>query len=283
VFVSQAGKLLGRTFSGAVHTAFEQAASLLPLGLALGLPPAASAIAVLLLAGWLIGFGRMFLRCNGFAFLRRASTLGISGGFLSRYECHLRLKDVFYTDVRQSLVTKLLKLYSLYIRGMCVIFTEKAASFEKQREDMLPEFSPAPRRLKPEPGAILRFIGLPLLCLAAVWPVFWLILRVYPSFGEFFGFAAFMAAALICWFLAVALADCFSSGFAFNGTSYTLRYAKGLTFHTVVIPKENISAMEIRQSPLMRLGPFCDLVLYTKNKSRLTCRGLVKADVAKYF
>jgi uncharacterized membrane protein YdbT with pleckstrin-like domain len=281
VFVSQSGKLLGQAFSRAVHLTFEQAASLLPLGLALGLPPAASALAVLLLAGWLTGFGRMFLRCNGFAFTRRGARLSVSGGFLSKYEHHLRQEDVFYADIRQSLITKLLKLYSLYLRDMCVIFTEKPASFEKQREALLPEFSPAPRKLKPRLGAILTFIGQPLLALAAVWPVFCFILRVYPGFGEFLGFAAFMAAALVCWRLAVKLVDFFSSGLSFDGKSYTLRYAKALTFHTAVIPKENVSAIELRQSPLMRFGPYCNLVLHTKNKARHICRGLVKEDVVK--
>jgi uncharacterized membrane protein YdbT with pleckstrin-like domain len=284
-FVSGSGKLLGRTFSGARHTAFERAASLRPLGLALGLPPAASALAVLLLAGWLLGFGRMFLRCYGFRFTRRDGRLSVSGGFLSRYEYHWSLNNLFYADIRQSLITKLLKLHSLYIRELCVIFTEKKESFEKQREKLLPELAPAPRQLKPDFGAILRFISFPLLALAAIWPVFGLIIRVYPGFGDFFGFAAVMAAALTCWYLAVKLVDFFSSGFSFDGKSYTLRYSKRLTLHTVVIPKERVAALKIRRSPLMRLGPYCDLILYTKHKSRRThvCPGLIKTEVINFL
>lgn len=284
-FVSQTGKLLGQAFSGAVHAAFEQAAHLLPLGLALGLPPFASALAVLLLAGWLIGFFRMFLRCNGFSLVRRGKTITINGGFLTRYNAYFKINELFFADIRQSLLTKLLKLYSLYIRDRCVIFTEKADQFAEQRKNVLPEFTPVPRQLGPKTGSILRYIGLPVLCLGVIWPGFRFLVRLNPAFRAAYRFAAIMTAALMLWLLAVKLVDFFSAGVSFSGTSFTLRYSKGLAFHTVIIPQNHVAAFEIRQSPLMRFGPACDLVVRTKAKSHRAhcCRGLIKSEVIRFL
>lgn len=289
VFVSQSGKILGGEFSRALTGVFDRAAHFFEIFL----PPLAAAFSALLLAGWAVGFMRLFLRYSGFRFVSRSGLLTACGGVFSRHERHIRRSEVLFADFRQSFTTKLLRLYSLYLCAggvgekksdySCVILTEKSARFESIRAALLPEYSPVVRQVKPDRRCFLRFIYTPAVLLASVPFVYKLLTRHLVGFDDFFAFASAMTAALALWFLAVNVADFFTSGAAFDGKLYTLRYSTGFSFHTAVILKENAALFEIKQGLFQRPGAYCDLIVRTKAARRQAhrCRSLKKTEVLR--
>ncbi len=288
VFVSQSGNILGGEFSDALAGVFDTAAHMFEVFL----PPLAAALTVLLLAGWAVGFMRLFLRYSGFRFVRRDGRLTVCGGVFSRHERHLLSKDILFADFRQSLATKLLRLYSLYICAggfgekkndySCVILTEKHPGFEKHRAALLPEYSPAAREIKPDKRCLFRFVWAPAAFLAANPFVYGLLIKLFGDFSGFFVFVSVMAAVLTLWYLGVNIADFLTAGVAFDGSRYTLRYSAGFSLHTVVVQKENAGLFEISRSLPQRLGPYCDLILRTRAGRRAhRCRSLKKDEVVR--
>lgn len=64
---------------------------------------------------------------------------------------------------------------------------------------------------------------------------------------------------------------------------YTLRYSSGFYLHTVVIPKEKIVQLELRQSILQKLDGRCDVFFYTEDEGvhRHHLRNLDRSDMIK--
>lgn len=290
-FISQSGKILGGEFSGRIIGTFEQVSR----ALAFGLPPAAAAIGYALLAGWFIGFLLTFVRYKNFTLTRHENVLAISGGIFTRRGYDILYRDINFIDIRQSIVTKLLRLSSLYLSAVgygkqkddisCIIPTANEEIFERGRHNIFPAFIPAPRTYAPTSRGIMRFLGQPLSGLAGIGLSLFIFLRIFPEWGGFIRFVGIMAFVPAALFLVIRFIEYKTGGLAFDGCNYTMRYSSGLTLHTVVIPKDKIVRVELNQGFMQKFGPYCDLVVGTKAEGRFLhrCRSLLKSDLAELF
>lgn len=290
-FISQSGKLLGNKFPDMIIGTFEQAAR----HLAFGIPPAAAAIGYMLIAGWFIGFLLSFIRYKNFTLTRKPNTLCINGGIFTKREYYIRYSDVNFIDIRQSIVTKLLRLHSLYISAVgygkqkddisCIIPTEQEKHFEKNREAIFPAMAPSPRQLAPEAKGIMRFIGLPCLLLLGIVSAVFVLPLLLPSWKAFIWFVGLMALVPAAFFLSIRILEFHTSGISFQDNNFTLRYSIGLSLHTVVIPADKVVCVELSQSFLQKFGRYCDLIISSKSEGRYhhRCRNLVKDDLNKLF
>ena len=275
-FISQAGKLLGRELNALLLVTFERLSRLI----AFGLPPVLAGVALALVGGWLVAFAYNLLQAKNLYTRRTASTLHMGGGVLVERECSLLLEDLSFVDIRQSLLTRALGLYSVFVSGIglgkdradnpvVVPFSTRADALKKLRL-LLPEYAPAERRLRPNAGAIFKFILVPLwpcalLPLGTVVAV-WLL----PGWATILRFAGFMLAIPAYWFLGVRLMDFCSSGAAKQGNYYTIRYSKRYYLHSVVFSADKIALVNLRQSILQRGDNKCDLVISTRAEGRAT-------------
>lgn len=290
-FISQAGRLLGKGFSQMLIGTFEEAAR----SLAFGLPPAAAATAYILIAGWLIGFLLSFVRYKNFTLIRKKDILNISGGIFTKREYFIQHSDVNFIDIRQSVTTRVLKLYSLYLSAVgygkqkddisCVIPTESGARFEESLKRVFPGMAPAARSFAPGRSGILKFTGLPAFCILAIAAAMAAFLRLFPLWSGFIWFVGLMACAPALVFLIVRVIEYLSSGISFQDGCYTLRYSRGLSLHTVVIPEGKVVSVELRRSLFQKAGPYCDVRIGSRAEGRSIhlCRGLVMDDMTKLF
>ena len=288
--VSQSGKLLGQEFSERILGTMET----LTRQLAFGIPYSAAMLAYLLLFGWLYAFVQSFLNYKNMRVFRRRHTLLIRGGLLTRREYCIDAGDINFLDIRQSVSTKLLHLYSLYISAVgygkqkddisCVIPTAKGEVFNTHHHQLFPGFDASPRQLTPK-KTIFRFIGQPLAwCLgspAATALLCWL----FPGWRSFILFLGLMLLAPGLVLMVVRLLDYRTSGVSCDGISYTLRYSKGFYIHTVIVPKGKVVLVQLRQSPFQRRNGSCDLLVYTQAEGRSvhTCRGLPLHELQDFF
>lgn len=293
-FISQSGRLLGNEFnefSYMIIGTFEEAVRML----AFGVPPAAAAIAYMLLAGWFIGFLLTLFRYKNFAVCLNHNTLDIGGGIFTNRDYCIRSTDVNFIDIRQSIVTKLLNLYSLYISVVgyakqrddisCVIPTENHRAFTLTRERLFPALSPTDRQIRPRYTAILRFIGVGLSWCIGIPLGMVVLIWLFPSWKSFILFVGLMSMVPALFFLVVRIVDFATGGIAKTGSNYTLRYSKGFYLHTVVIPLDKVVGIELRQSPIQQFTPNCDLIISTRAEKRYThlCRNLDKAALQALF
>ena len=113
-FISQAGKLIGQRLSALLFSTFEELSRLILAGM----PPVLGGMVLILIGGWLVAFFRNLLQAKGLYAQRTPSTLQMGGGVLVARESSLRLQDISFLDLRQSLFTRLLGLYSVFVSGI---------------------------------------------------------------------------------------------------------------------------------------------------------------------
>lgn len=275
-FISQAGQILGRELPDLLVSTFEE----ISRQIAFGLPPIAAGMAVALLFGWLVGFIYNLLQTKNLRTRRTNSTLRIEGGVIIEKAYSVSLRDVCFVDVRQSLFTRVLRLYSVFVNAIgfgkeqsdiaaIVPFSAKRHTL-RVLELLLPEYTLSERTLKPNAGAIFKFIIEPLWACVLV-PAAAIILPWYfPSWASAIRFCGFMLCIPSYWFMGVRLIDFFSSGVSRVGEYFTLRYSEWFYLHTVIFSFDKIALANIRQSILQRGDGKCDLVVYSRAEGRFT-------------
>lgn len=290
--ISQSGKLLGESFSRRLVGTFEQATRHLAFGI---IPPAAAAIGYILLAGWFIGFLLLFVRYKDFSLTKTDNTLGINVGIFTKRKYYVRYSDVNFIDIRQSMVTKLLGLSSLYISAVgygkhkddisCIIPTEGKDKFELSLEKLFPAMLPVSRKYTPSSKGFMRFLSAPASALIGISLGIFVLLRMFPDWSGFIRFAGLMAYVPAVFFLLIRIFDFKTCGIGVSENSYTIRYSTGLSLHTVVIPKDKVVRVELHQGFFQKSGSCCDLIISAKaeHKSLHRCRNLIYSDVVKLF
>ena len=273
-FISQSGRLLGEEFEQRIFGTFESFTRMM----AFGLPPAAAALAYLAVFGWLFTFLRNLIRHKNFVARRTAHSLEIRGGIFTNRSYSVLVSALNYVDIRQSVLTKMLGLYSVFI---------SAVGYGKQQDDvsalipattsrdlmhhlslLLPEFHLAKRQLRPNFGAILRFL------LDALYPCLllplatWILSVVLPTWADFIRWVGFMACLPAYLFLLVRIFDFSSSGVGRHGGIYTLRYSRGFYLHTVIMPRERVAEIVLRQSIFQKMDNKCDILMYSISEKR---------------
>ncbi|MDD3194008.1 MAG: PH domain-containing protein [Oscillospiraceae bacterium] len=290
-FISQTGSLLGQEFADRITGTFER----LTRTIAWGLPPATVALAYLIIFGWLYSFLRNLIRHKNFVLHRRKSEFMISSGIITNRSYSIRLSEINYIDIRQSLVTKLLGLYSVFINAVgygkekddisAMIPANPWDRLQRHLHFLLPEFAVSPRQVKSNGGAIFRFILDPLIPTLTIPAAGAVLATLFPSWADFTYSIVWMAMIPCLWFLTVRFLDFFSSGVGRQGDMFTLRYSSGSQLHTVILPLARISQVVLRQSPIQAFDRRCDVFVYStsEKKTQHHLRNLDLAQVMEIF
>lgn len=270
--ISQAGDLLGREFSERIYGTLEQLTRLA----AFGIPPAAAALGYLLLGGWLLAFLSNLVRLNNLYIVRRGRQLYIRSGLFTRRSYTMDLRQINFLDIRQSALTKLLKIQSvfLYTAGYgkskedVSVLVPAASEWENDAtlRGLLPELLPSPRTVRPNLGAILKFLMDALWCCILVPLASWLLCRLVPGWSQVIRYVGGVAMIPALWFLLVRVLDFLSSGLSRSGDTFTLRYSNLFYLHTVVIPRDRIVKVCFRQSILQWKDQKCDVLIYSRSE-----------------
>ncbi|MBC8570661.1 PH domain-containing protein [Zongyangia hominis] len=290
-FISSLGQILGKEIQTRIVGTFEQVTK----AFAFGIPPFAAALAYVILGGWLVAFLLNLFRHKNFYVRRSYNNLYIHGGIFTNRSYSLAMDSINYLDIRQSVLTKILRLHTAFIH---------CAGFGKDKSDvsavipavterelhrtlhlLLPEFTLSKREAKPNLGSIFKFIIDPfwpclLLPLATL-----LLCNIFPSWSDLIGFIGLMASIPSYWWMILRIEDFASSGIGFDGSCYTFRYSTGFYLHTVVIPKNKIVSLRVRQSILQRPDDRCDVIIHTcaEGWQRHHCKNLLRSEVVALF
>ena len=290
-FISQAGRLLGNEFSDLIVDTFET----LIRSLSAGIPPAATAVAYISVAGWLIAFARTILRYMNFLITRGEGGLSIKSGRFTKRDHLVNYDKINFIDIRQTLGLKMLKLYSLYIYAVgygkrkddiaCVLPAERESVFKEYRSVFFPNFVPCEREIAPKRGGFMRFISKSLYLLIIIPIAIMSLSYSIPPWKDVVVFIGIMSMLPSLLFLMVRLYDFLTCGVGRNGNFYTIRYSKGFQLHTIIVSADKIVKVEIRQGLLQRLFHNCDLYFHTmaEGRSRHRCRNLRLYEVEDFL
>lgn len=287
-FLSLTGAFVGRSLSDEVLATISEFAA----GIAVNIPPIAVMLSIILLGGWLFSFVRNVLRYLRFHLWRDAKTsnIRIETGFFARRVYQLNLRHIHVLDMRQTLLTKLLRVASVYVscagygkakeeRAILVPATGKKNVLSVLR-NLLPEWMPADRKssenVRPPAASFLAYTGTALAFSLGIPAAAMLLTHFFSLLYSFILWTAILAEIPALWALALGCTNFGSAGVALHSDRLTLRYARGLTLHTVVVPLHKISQLTVRQSLFQRPSKCCDILLYAlaEGTSRHRVRGL---------
>lgn len=282
-FITQAGKILGRDLYSLLNTFLQKIAlGLEPVSLlftlAFRLPPIAAGVAGVLLGGWVVAFLLTLLQTKNLTTARTKDSLHITGGIITKKEYSVNFHDISFIDIRQSFLTRFLRLYSVFLNAIgigkersdikAIVPFSTRRRCEMQLQLLLPEYRATPRTIQPNRGAIMKFLLDPLWPCILVPLCTWLLMKLLPAWAAFFRFAGWMSAFPALWFLGVRLMDYLSSGISRQDKYFTLRYSEQYYLHTVVFSWEKIALINIRQSILQRGDAKCDLKVSIRSEGR---------------
>lgn len=268
-FINKAGDILGEEFRRRILDGLEGIASRLTVFI----PKTAAILALVLLGGWVVGFVRNFFHYINFTVRREEGTITVRSGWLTKREVSCRVDAVNYLDYRQSIITRLLRLYMVFIH--CVGYGKgsnelsvliPAADSRDCRHTLkmlLPELNGRPPQIRPPKGSLIRYCMLPFWgcvlvpCVAAVTAYF------LPSWKQLIFFLGLMLTIPWAWWFLLRVIDRFTAGIAVSTRQMTLRYSWGYTFHTVIIPLERINYVRVRYSIFQKWSGNCDVLVYT--------------------
>ncbi len=271
--ISRAGSVFGEKLEGKVLSLLAQISS----SIELGIPPIATMLALIILGGWFIGFVRNLLRLTRFRAARSGRLLTITGGLVTRRTYSVDVGKVFYLDIRQSLMTRLLRIQLVFIRctgygkgknePSALIPAATRSELAYTLSGLLPGIRPHARTLKPRPGVWPRYL-LPWLFGVPLLPgVYWAVYRLFPLWRQLSNFLFFMLWFPLGWVLALKLLDFFTAGVSNEGGILTLRYSRGLILHTVAVRPEHVAMLTVSQSLFQRKKDSCDLIVRTDRES----------------
>ncbi|MEG0899315.1 MAG: PH domain-containing protein [Oscillospiraceae bacterium] len=290
-FISSLGEVLGEELSKRIYGTFRQFSN----ALAFGIPPAAAALAYLLFIGWFVTFTANVIRYRNLTVTRQGLFLNIKGGLFTISEYTLKPKSISYVDIRQTLLTKILRLHSVFIYAIgygksktdvsAVIPAIRQKNLNSNIKKLIPKFNKSERTLKPNFGALMRFITDPIYFCIGILLVTFVLILVYPDWKDFLSFIAGLALVPAIWFLAVRFIDFCTSGISKSKGCYTIRYSRSFYLHTVIIPEDKIVTVKTKQSYLQKFDKKCDVYVFTYSEgmSCHKCRNLNKSDVLELF
>ena len=152
--ISRTGELLGAEFKSRVYGTFERVTQLL----AFGIPPAAAALAYILLFGWLVAFSINFIRHKNLVVRRRGGALHIRGGVFTSREYVVAADQLNYLDIRQTVLSFFLRFCTVHINAVGyskysddvsgVIPAVRVRDAARTLGLVFPEWKPAPRPLQ---------------------------------------------------------------------------------------------------------------------------------------
>ncbi len=290
-FISNLGEALGKELSKRIYDTFH----LVSQKLAFGIPPAAANIAFILFIGWFVAFIKNVIKYRNLTVSQKGDYINVKGGIFTINNCFLDPKSFICLDIRQTLLTKIMRVDSLFVHAIgmgkyendlsALVPGVKHKHLNAVIKDLSPKFVPTNPTLKPNFGAVMRFIADPLYFCASIPLLTYILIQNYPDWRDFLMSIAALPMVPALWFLAVRFIDLFTSGISKKNGCYTIRYSKGFYFHTIVVPKDKIIAVKTRQSIFQKMDNRCDVFIYTCSEGITThkCRNLIKSDVLKIF
>jgi len=267
--IYQGGDIVGRELENRFFETFNTVTK----KLAFGLPPAAFALAGVILGGWSLSFLMNLMRHASFKAERKGQNLVVSSGFITKRTYLLSSAKINYTDFIQSLLTIIFKISSVHIhcsgygkgkRAIAVLIpiTTKNEAYGSLHM-LLPNLSVPKISVRPTLGQITRFVFIPVLIIISIPIVAFVLILIFPNWREVIIFAGIIFEIPAVWLLIVKIVSKFTTGIGFYNDVLTLKYCKKYEFHTALVPFDKISMVQIIQSIPQKPTNNCNLKIFT--------------------
>ncbi len=266
-FINKIGSILGEEFSEKIYSTVDFSAQFI----AVGVPPIAAGIAYALAAGWIIALLVQFFRYARFTVSQSGENTIISRGLLLQSERIINLENINAISVKQTLLMRILGLFSAYIniiglqkekgdRSMLVA----AASYSELKKlvvDLIEISLNLKREIIPPKKALKSFCWLPL-SLFLINILILIIFYTVNGIRQLFLFLSLFSAPFFLWWMLLRIQAYKTSGLSLSSNKLTIRGYYHLSLIASIIPFDKIQFLSIHQNPFQRRSGLCNVRVY---------------------
>lgn len=246
-----------------------------------GIPPLAVTIGVVILSTWLMSFVNNLLRYGGFVMAARGRVLTVSSGILTKRRIRIKRERVNFLDIRQNLLTKLCRVYSLTVncsgygsrRGdipVCLPLLKR-----KEIAETMPLIFPRTglldNQLRVPLTAWWGYVWPPVLWMAGIIPAAYILRRMFPAVESAIGFVQLMLLIPAVWKLLIQITALLTSGIGAEHGQICVWYCRGFVFHTITAGMDRIVKVRITQFPWQRWFGKCNVTVYFRGERIRRC------------
>ncbi len=247
----------------------------------MGIPPAAVTIGIIILSMWLLSFLRNVLRYGGFEMHSDQRTVSIKSGLVTRREFRLVNRKINFVDIRQNLLTKLCRIFSLAVNipgygnqqgsiPVCLPILTKG-EVERTLPMLFPGIRITHRTIKPPWHSWLGYLCGPIYAGLAVFPVMHYARRFLPQFSDLIDFLQLMLFIPIVWKLIIQISAFGTTGLSISEGRICVRYCNWTTFHTIIADTDTIVKMRIHRHLWQRWAGKCHVMIYFQAEVMRRC------------
>lgn len=130
---------------------------------------------------------------------------------------------------------------------------------------LFPSYTISRRRIKPRPNAIIQYLLDPLWLFLLFWIGANVVAFFLPEWAQIIFYVRLMGNVVAIWLALVRITDFFTAGIGYDmqNDTFTIRYSKRFLFNAVLIKRQNIARIQLRQSIFQKATGLCDVFFYT--------------------
>ena len=242
-----------------------------------GVPRIAVTIGIIILALWLISFGRNLLRYGRFKMRFGSEFISVHTGIITRRRYHLRDTAIIFPDLRQNLVMKIFGMVSLHIRCpgygsrrdtlpvLIPLMRKKSSQPLLERLHAVPVMEHPKLHAKSNIKFFWSFVWPPVIGLCAIFPVRFFLLWLLPGVGAIIRFFSVMMIIPLVWLLCIRIVAMVSESVTMDDQHLQMHFCSWFTFHTITVNHARIVRTDIMQTPMQKQYGVCHLYI--------TCNG----------
>lgn len=241
-------------------------------------PPIAAAVAIVVIAAWAISFVSNIFSFWDHIITKSKDSIYIRSGLFIKNRHIIPLKKINCIELRQNLASRIFKVSTINVhacgfgtksRSESSVLLPIAGKKEILRtlKEVFPEYPKPKTQIRSDIKSVGGFYVWPIIWALIPPAALWIMYLFLPDWYSVVQPAALIAEIPAVWLAIVKTASVFTTGIGYNGGYFTLSYAHIFTLSTVIVPKDKVTKVTVRQSPFQHINGTCTVLVYTASDS----------------
>ena len=242
-------------------------------------PPIVAGIVTIIGLGWVISFVTNVTYFWNYILTKCSDCIYIKSGLWAKNSHIIPLEKVNYIDIKQGFLSKLFGASALHCHcsgygstGRSELSVVMPLSTRKEIVGIINEVFPSyPKfkiQIKPSPRSYGGFMFYPLILSLIPIACAFAFDFLLPDWSNVIKTATIILEIPALWLGIAKVVAIFTTGIGFNEEHLAIRYSRLYAFHTVLIPKEKITKLKIRQTPWQKASKTCSVIVYSASDSK---------------
>ncbi len=241
--------------------------------------PFAAGIVATIGVGWAISFVTNVTYFWNYILTKCSDSIYITSGLWAKNRHIISTDKVNYIDIKQGFLSKLFGVSALHCHcsgygstGRSELSVVMPISTRKEIvgtiKEVFPSYPKSNIQIKPTPRSYGGFMFYPILLalvpIAATFVLDWFL----PEWSAVIATAGIILEIPAIWLGIAKVVAIFTTGVGFNQGYLAIRYSRFYSFHTVIMPKEKITKIAIRQTLWQKMAKTCSVIVYSASDAK---------------